>query len=351
MNIWIPRQFLFLFLFLFPFMAAADTLVVLNKSEATASLIDLKSGEVVGTVPTGQSPHEAAASPDGKYVLVTNYGTQETPGRSLTLIDVAAKRSIQTIELSDYSRPHGVRWLKDGKTALVTAEANKALLWIDAFEGTVKKVVQTGQEISHMVVASPDGAFAYVANIGSGSVTAIDLAQGKAVQQIETGKGAEGIDMAPDGQELWVTNREADTVSVVDAKKLTVVSTVPSKSFPIRAKFTPDGKHVLVSNARSGDVAVFDSKSRQEIQRIKIPLESADTEGRLFSSRFGNSSVPIGIVVHPDGKRAFVANANADAISILDLENWKVIGKLKAGKEPDGMAYSSVDLSMQSTNP
>ena len=333
-----------LFLLLLPVVAEPDTLIVLNKSEGTASLIDLNSGRVAGTVKTGTGPHEGAASPDGKYVLASNYGTREAPGRSLTLIDVVGMQALKTIELGEYSRPHGIRWLKDGKTALVTAESNKTLLWIDPFAGTVKQAALTEQEISHMVVATPDGAFAYVANIGSGTVTVIDLNQGKVVQQITTGKGAEGIDIAPNGEELWVTNREADTISVVDAKKFSVLASVESKSFPIRAKFTPDGKHVLVSNARSGDVAVFDSASRKEVRRIKIPLEAAGTEGRLFSSQFGNSSVPIGIVVHPSGKKAFVANANADAISVLDLETWQVIGKLKAGKEPDGMAYSPIDL-------
>ena len=53
--------------------ARAATLVVLNKSEATASLIDLESGRVAATVPTGQAPHEVAVSPDGRLALATNY--------------------------------------------------------------------------------------------------------------------------------------------------------------------------------------------------------------------------------------------------------------------------------------
>jgi YVTN family beta-propeller protein len=324
--------------------AFGDTLVVLNKAEATASLIDLKSGAVVATIPTGQGPHEAAASHDGKHVLATNYGTAQAPGQTLTLIDVAAKQAIKTIDLGEYKRPHGVRWMKDGKRAVVTAEANKVLLIIDVFEGTVKSAIPTDQEVSHMVVTTPDEKFAFVANIASGTVTAIDLVGGKLVRQIATGKGAEGIDITPDGKQVWITNRSADTVCVIDAKELSVTATLPSKSFPIRARSTPDGKQVLVSNASSGDIAVFDTAGKKEIRRIKIPLEAADTEGRLFNSQFGNSSVPIGIVIHPNGKQAYVANANADAISVIDLEKWTVAGKLKAGKEPDGMAYSSVQL-------
>ena len=39
-------------------------------------------------------------------------------------------------------------------------------------------------------------------------------------------------------------------------------------------------------------------------------------------------------------KRAYVAHANADDISIIDLTEGKVVGTLSAGKEPDGMGYS-----------
>ena len=47
-------------------LAQAATLVVANKGEATASLIDLPSGQVVATLPTGDGPHEVGMSPDGR---------------------------------------------------------------------------------------------------------------------------------------------------------------------------------------------------------------------------------------------------------------------------------------------
>ncbi|HEY4490861.1 MAG TPA: cytochrome D1 domain-containing protein [Acidobacteriota bacterium] len=315
----------------------------MNKAESTASLIDLKTGAIRATLPTGQGPHEAATSPDGKYALITNYGTAEAAGSSLTLVDISAARTLKTIELASYQKAHGVRWLKDGKTAVVTAEASQALLVIDVFEGSVRHTIPTGQAVSHMVTVTPDERRAFVANIGSGNVTVIDLTKGETIRNIVTGAGAEGIDITPDGKEVWVTNRQTDTVSVIDTERLEVVETLESKSFPIRAKATPDGKHVLVSNARSGEIAVFSTEARKEVRRVKIPLEAGGTEGRLFGAQFGASSVPIGIVIHPDGTRAYIANSNADAVAVLDLQEWKVIGTLKAGKEPDGMAYSPVD--------
>ncbi len=325
--------------------ASARTLVVLNKAEATASLIDLASGKVVATVPTGAGPHEVAISPDGKRALVGNYGAQ-VPGSTLTLIDLETRSVVKTIDLGEYKRPHGIEYTADGKRALVTVEQNKALIVVDVAEGKVVQTIATDANVSHMVATTPDGRHAFVANIGSGSMTAIDLAGGKKLKDIATGAGAEGIAVTPDGKTVWVTNRAADTVSVVDTATLEVVATLPSAQFPIRAKATPDGKHVLVTNARSGDVTVFDAAARKEVRRIPMSATAGETttEERLFGGEFGSSPVPIGILIEPDGKRAYVAMANADEIAVVDLEKWAVVGSLRAGKEPDGLGFSPLRL-------
>ena len=318
----------------------SGTLVVLNKGEATASLIDLSKGETVATVPTGEGPHEVAVSPDGRTAVTTNYGTREAPGSTLTVIDVPGARVVKTIELGEYRKPHGIEWLSDGKHVVVTSETSRKLLTVDIDSGTVTATADTDQETSHMVAVTPDGQRAFVANIGSGSVTAIDLQKGERIGTIETGKEAEGITVTPDGNEVWVTNRAADTVTVLDARSLEIVQELASSSFPIRAEVTPDGRHVLVSNAGSGELAVFDTASRKEIRRIPMAHAAEDTEGRLFGGRFGSSSVPIGILIHPGGKVAYVASANADIISIVDLESWETAGVLRPGREPDGMGFS-----------
>jgi YVTN family beta-propeller protein len=324
--------------------STAGTLVVLNKSGASASLIDDETGKVVATVPTGNAPHEVAVSPDGHTAVGTNYGTGQEPGSTLTVIDIPAAQAIKTIDLGEYQRPHGIEWLSDGKHVVVTAEENRALLKVDVEAGRVVSAVETGQEVSHMVAVTPDGNRAFVANIGSGSTTVIDLAKGEKLADIRTGEGAEGIAITPDGRSVWVTNRAADTVSVIDASTLEVVVTVDSKAFPIRAKVTPDGRHVLVSNADSGDIAVLETETHKEVRRIEMEAEAKTTEGRLFGDQFGKSPVPIGIVIRPDGKRAFVAQTNADMVSVVDLETWKVSGTLTAGKEPDGLAYSELKV-------
>ncbi|MGH2567744.1 MAG: cytochrome D1 domain-containing protein [Bacteroidota bacterium] len=323
---------------------AAGTLIVLNKSDHTASLIDVASKKVLATIPTGFAPHEVAVSPYGKTAVVANYGTGPQPGSSLTVIDVPGKKKAKDIDLGDYKRPHGIAWV-GGNIVAVTVEANKALLLVDVEAGKVTNAIETDQNASHMVALTPDRTKAFVANIGSGSATVIDLKEKKRVANVETGAGAEGIDVSPDGKEVWVTNRSANTVSVIDVTTLKVTATMESKAFPIRVKFTPDGKHALVSNAQSGEVAVFDAQTKKEVRRIKMefsPVNEADT--RLFGTQFGQSPVPVGILIEPTGTYAYVANTQADIITVIGLKEWKITDRLTAGKEPDGLGFSRLVL-------
>jgi len=324
--------------------AQTGTLIVLNKTDNTAFLIDRATGQVKATVATGTGPHEVAVSPDGKLAVVSNYGSRE-PGNSMTVIDIPSGKKLKDILLGSYHRPHGLFWLKGNSKLLVTAEAEKSLLVVNVDSGKIENAIRTEQDVSHMVVADGEGRRAYVANIGSGSISVIDLENDTVINSIRTGAGAEGIALTPDGKELWVTNRSANNVSIIDTKKLEVVDTLHSESFPIRVKFTPEGTYALVSNARSGNVTVFDVKARKEVAKISFEVEAvSEAQQRLFGDRFGKSPVPVGIVIPPDGMYAYVANSNADVVAVVDLAEWKVTRWIKAGREPDGLGFSALSV-------
>lgn len=321
----------------------AGTLLVANKAEATLSLVDVGeagTGEVVATVPTGVGPHEVAVSPDGRTAVVADYG-QRQGGNTLTVVDVARAEVVRTVDLGEHRRPHGLVFL-DGKRLAVTTEGSGSLTLVDVRTGKVLESVETGQEVSHMLAVAGDRAF--VANIGSGSVTVIDLDEGRKLADVATGAGAEGIAASPDGRWVWVTNRDADDVVLLDAKSLEIVQRLPSASFPIRAEITPDGRWLLVTNARSGDLTVIDTEERRVARTVDLGRGASDVEGRLFGDRFGDSSVPIGIEIAPDGRHAWIAHANADVVQVLDLRSWTPTGVVHPGKEPDGMAYSKVEV-------
>jgi YVTN family beta-propeller protein len=317
---------------------AGGTLLVLNKTDSTLSFVDPESGATLAVVGTAIGPHELAVSPSGKVAVVSGYG-RERPGRSLTVIDLERRLPIDTLDLGEYARPHGIQFCAEDRV-LVTCEQNRAVIEVDLKARKVARALATDQEVSHMLACTADGR-AFVANIGSGSVSVLDLGQVAATVQVKTGAGAEGIAALPDGREVWVANRAADTLSVIDAKTCKVVAELPCGQFPIRVQLTPDGARALVSNAKSGDVAVFDVAARRELKRISMQVRATDeADQRLFGKEFGDSPTPVGILIRPDGKRAYVANTNADVITVLDLETLVIVGRLKAGREPDGLGWS-----------
>jgi len=311
---------------------AAQLLIVLNKSDHEAALVDPATYEVVAKLPTGRGPHEAATSPDGRFAYVSNYGSfavfregerpRMEPGNTITVLDLKARAVKATFELGDYRQPHGLWVSKDGSRVWVTCEGAQAVLELDASSGEILKAWKTNQNVSHMVVPTPDEKKLYVANIGSGSVTVIERST-DTVKTVPTGAGAEGIDVSPDGREVWVSNRAAHSLSVIDTATDRVRVTLESGGqVPIRVKFTPDGREVWVSNAQSNSVTVFDVRTRQLLATIEV------------------GAVPVGILMTPDGRRAFVANTNANQVTVIDVPARTILRTFTTGTEPDGMAWA-----------
>src|SRR5580658_11270408 len=84
----------------------SPVLLVLNK-EGTLAIVNPANKQIVATVRVGDTPHEAAASTDGKLAFVSNYGGS-TPGNSLSVVAVASKKQIERVDLGPLRRPHGV---------------------------------------------------------------------------------------------------------------------------------------------------------------------------------------------------------------------------------------------------
>jgi len=318
---------------------SSGLLLVVNKAESTLSVVDLAHGQEIGRVPTGYAPHEVAVSPDGRTAVVTDYGTGQQPGNTLTVVDLTTLEPVATIDLAEQTRPHGIMWIPGQDRVAVTTEGNGTLTVVDVPGRRVVGAVPTEQRVSHQVALTPDGSRAFVANIGSGSVTVIDLEAMAVIRSIPTGQGAEGVAVAPDGSEVWVSNRAENTITVLDARSLEVLATLPSSDFPIRVIFSPDGSRVMVTNARSAELRVFDASSREDI--MDVPIRAPVIEGRAQVIAFEGSASPIGLLADPDGRHVYVAAASADAVAVVDLEAGAVVRLLPVGKEPDGLALAA----------
>ncbi len=327
-----------------PARAQQGTLVVLNKAEATASLIDLETGRTVAKLPTGEGPHEVAVSPDGRWAVASNYGGA-SPGHTLTVLDLAALTVARTVDLGTYARPHGMAWTDDGRRLLVTAQGSRAVLVVDASSWRVEKEIPTDTLGVHMIAVEPGGRFAFATSVDAGRVVKLDLEHGVTAATAPAGAGSEGIAVSPDGRSLWIADRAADMVSILDPATLALEQTLPAAHFPIRVRFTPDGSRVLVSGAKDGSVTVLDAAARRPLVVFRLPYDSARATPTMLGPAFAGSPVPIGLLASPDGRHLYVAASAMAEVLEVNLASGAVLRHLATGREPDGMGYSPLRAS------
>ena len=310
--------------------APAPLLLVVHKSEATLGIVDPASGKTIGTVPTGDNPHEVAASEDGRLAFVTNYGA----GNTLSVIDVAARKELRRADLGALRQPHGI--IVTGGKVVFTAEGSRSIARYDPATNRVEWRFETGQDVTHMVLASRDGRTLFTSNIGSNSISIIDAfdsaqgtpsgaAQGKPAGRqtvVPVGAGPEGLDLSPDGRELWTAHTGDGRVSIIDVAARKVTQTIDAGTRRSnRLKFARDGTIVLISDLDAGQIVFIDVKSRRVTKRLPV--------GRMAE----------GILIAPDGRRAYAAVTGDDKVVAIDLQKQEIVQTIATGSGPDGMAW------------
>ena len=298
------------------------TLIVTNKRPSTASIIDVGSGRLLATLPTGAGPHEVVLSSDGGTAVVTDYSGQ--PGRTLTVIDIAAKRVIRTIDLGEHLRPHGIVYLPGDSLVAVTSEASGHVLVVHVGEGIVRRAVPTQQNGSHMVGVTRDGVRAFTGNMGSNTVSELDLRSGTFVQSWAVPTTPEAINVTPSGEQVWVGSNGTGKISVIDPTAGTVVTAAEGFGWPYRVLFSPDGKTVLLPDLRREELRFVDRASHRELGRLSFA-----------------GGAPQGITITPDGRYALESLSGQARVVVIEMASRTVVGYLAAGETPDGIGYTT----------
>ena len=306
------------------------TVVVVNQQSDSVTLIDLGTLEAYRHVPVVGGPHEAAVSPDGRRVVVTNYNKAGAgPQKTLSLLALPSGDTIRTIDLGEYRAPHDVRWV-DAARVVVTAEANQALLVVHVDTGAIERVFRTEAGLSHMLALSADRTRLYCSNMRDGSVSVFDFASGRKLKDVKTGAECEGVGVTPDGRWVWAGNRAADTLSIIDTRTLEVVKHLPSPGFPYRVQFTPDGTRALVPHANASSLVVADVASQTILKSIPLGMTRVEAPSTA------------GVFPHPDNRHAFVTVRNDNSMLVLDLDSGRTLARVAVQQSPDGVAWSPV---------
>ena len=301
----------------------AGTLVITNKGPFTATIIDVASGRALATLPTGQGPHEVVLSSDGRVAVVTDYGAQ-SGGKTLTVIDVPGLKVARTIDLGQYTRPHGIVFLPGDSLVAVTSETTGNVVIVNVAAGAVRRAIPTQHSGSHMVAATSDGALMYTGDMGSGTVSELNGRTGAYVRSFEVPGTPEAVNVTPDGAEVWVGSNATGRVSVVDPRTGTVTTAAEGLGWPYRILFSPDKRFAFLPDLRGETLRFLDRATKQELGRLTFP-----------------GGGPQGITITPDGRYLFQSLSRQGRVAIIDVNTRQVVGHIPTGETPDGVAYTT----------
>lgn len=311
-----------------------QSLLALSKTDHTLAIVDPVTLKIVVRIPVGDDPHELVASPDGRTAYVANYG-----GGSLykiNVIDLVAQKRSPDIDTRPLFGPHDLTFAM-GKLWF-TAEGSKSVGRYDPATGKLDWSMGTGQDRTHMIHVKADGKEIYTTNVSSGTVSILSeilIQPGKFAPPnakprtdwvqtvVQVSRGSEGFDVSPDGGTLWTASSEDGTIFIVDLHTKKPEAKIEASVFGAnRLKFTQDGKLAFISSLSSGDLFIYDTQSRKEVKKLKLGHGAA------------------GILMDPDGTRAFVACSADNYIALIDLKTLEVTTQLDVGGVPDGLAWA-----------
>lgn len=225
-------------------------------------------------------------------------------------VDVAGFTQLFAVMLL---RGPGEDWVKttDGERMVVSVPSHGevAVADLDAFD--VLDHVTAGPNPVRVALA-PDGRNVWVGNDvgnGLGGVTVVDPYGLTTVATITTGDGHHEIVFSPDGAFAYVTNSESGTLSVVDTARLSVIADVDVGAAPTAAEVSTANGNVYVAAAAGNEIVVVDGSAHRIVERIPV-------EAGIASLRFAPGG-RWGFAAGPATGNVFIFDALADTVSYV----------------------------------
>lgn len=219
------------------------------------------------------------------------------------------------------------------------------------------------------VAVSPDGTKAFVSNQNSDNVTVININTLEVVTTIAVGANPTDVVVNPGGTRVYVLNTDASTVSVINTASNAVIATIPvTASLPSRLAIHPVMNRLYVSGV--SQISEINTTTNAQVNTYTIGNALTVITGMAVDPMFGHVYVsdggvaqnkvhilaidfgiavqgsittpagPDGIVISPDGSKAYIAISENDAVAIADLNTRSIITSVAVGQGPEWLALS-----------
>jgi YVTN family beta-propeller protein len=253
-----------------------------DKTADGLGVIDPAAPKLIDRWHVGSDPEQFAISKNGKLAFIAN-----EDDASASIIDLDSGQPRGKVKVS--AEPEGVCVNPANGEVYVTCEDKGEVFVIDPDQQRVIAKIDTGGR-PRSVAFLPDGSRAYAACENGGYVAVIDARLRKLLSKIQlpTGSLPMGTAISKDGRELYVSTGRGNAVAIIDTHKNdaprspllstrgegegeeSIVTMIPVGNRAWGIAFDPSGSKLYTANGASNDVSVVDLKSRKELRRIKV---------------------------------------------------------------------------------
>ncbi len=307
---------------------ARTVMTVVLKGDHALGYYDFETGAELGRVAVDAFPHEFTLDPAGRHAYLAHFGVALAEdhgpgGHTVSVVDLAARRRVGTVECGEYRRPHDVAFDAAGRLYVLSEGASRLLVLDDPASGRIQRALPTGGQGSHKLAVLASGSIAFSSNMYSHTVSALfpDEPERPPVV-IRVGNRPEGSVLDPEERRLFVMNREDAQISVIDVRRLAVTETIAVPPGPVRVCRTPEGAFL---------VALYHDRS----------LVVLDPGGRV-SLRVALPERPISIGYHPPTRTALLST-HAHEVCCVDLGKGRLARAIKTGMDPDPMTVLELE--------
>jgi PQQ-dependent catabolism-associated beta-propeller protein len=215
-----------------------ERIYIANEDDSLVTIMDIKSGEVLGEVPVGVEPEGMIVSPDDRYTAATSESTSMAH-----IIDNATMKLVGNILVD--SRPREAKFTQDMKELWVSSEVGGTISVIDTSNWDDPKSWKVKEKISFEVPGvrpeqlqpvgmdfTLDDKLIFVPLGPSNRVAVIDTATKEVKDYILVGQRPWHGELAPDGKKYYVANGLTNDVTIIDIASLKAEKSVPVGRLP-----------------------------------------------------------------------------------------------------------------------
>jgi YVTN family beta-propeller protein len=194
----------------------------------------------------------AAVTPNDKYVIATNWCSW-----TVSVVDEASHHLVATIPVGAY--PRGIAISPDSHLAYVAIMGSDVIDVISL--STFKVVGQIGgvDNVRHVVIDPQNPDFLYASLNIPGDVVKIDRRTGKILAEVHTGSDCRSLAISTDGTALYVVNYLSNTVTELASSNLKILQVVPTGTNPVGVTYDGTTGRVWVA-VYTGEILVFNTE-------------------------------------------------------------------------------------------